>query len=487
MSMAIRQHPPNFLSPRLALHRYGSVTCLVLVLMNSVGCAHSLMVHPTTAAPTASRGHLSLSTGATISLLPGEIIPVQEYYYPPSPAQASGYGVSGLIFNPARTCTSCRVANRSVARLRYVPSPDCYLPPDFSGDDPKPCGRVPSQIFIEGVSPGKTTIEATVHENGETLNASGEIVVSNNPTRLAFIAPRWGDQLRQGDRNVISWRCGKCSPGDRLNVDIYNGNKSIGQTIAYLQPSSGSFEWDAKKVCLKDSSASVRCYDLPPGYYNAELAVLEGGSEFLHTQPFLMSAPFQVLQQNGAPAPQQVTNQVEGFIVAFDPDFKYFWLQTAASGKRLVCLSPTTPVYFSRLSSNSMPLTFFAKDVPVGGTPVRAEGVWEDAHSLECDGSGENPGAPPRLRVKDLHTAGSGIFGLLEKCRLIGRSQVCRKVSYMSVELSDSRGAYQAIAEASQHDGQYMFAIPPGRYRVFSEPVEVKPDAWTRLDFLLPE
>jgi hypothetical protein len=485
--MATRQHPPNFFSRRRALPRCGSVTCLVLALLNSVGCAHSLTVHRTTTALTGGNGHLSLSTGASISLLPGEIIPVQEYYYPPSPAQTSGYGVSGLIFNPTRTCNSCRVDDPSVARLRYLPSPDCYLPPDFSGDDPKPCGRVPGQIFIEGVAPGKTTISATVQENGQTLNASSEIVVTNNPTRLAFIAPRWGDKFRQGDRNVISWRCGKCSPGDRLNVDIYNGDKSIGLTIAYLQPSSGSFVWDAKKVCQKDSSALVRCYDLPPGYYYAELAVLEGGSEFLHTQPFLRSAPFQVLQQSGAPAPQHLTNQVEGFIVAFDPDFKFFWLQTAASGKRLVCLSPSTPVYFSRLSSNSMPLTFFAKDVPVSGTPVRAEGVWEDAHSLECDGTGQNPGAPPRLRVKDLRLAGSGIFGLIEKCRMTGGGQVCRKVSYMLVELSDSRGAYETIAEASQHDGQYMFAIPPGRYRVFSEPVEVKPDAWTRLDFLLPE
>ena len=475
------------LSPRRALPRLGSLTCIVLALMNLVGCA-SLAIHQSTTAPTSSYGRLSLSTGASISLLPGEIIPIHEYYYPPTPAQTfGGHGVSGLIFNPTRTCTSCRADNPSVARLRYVPAPNCYLPPDFSGDDPKPCGRVPSQTFIEGVTPGKTTVEATVRENDETLKASTEIVVSNNPTRLGFIAPRWGGKLRQGDKNVISWRCGGCSPGDRLNVDIFNGDKSTGGTIAFHQPPSGSFGWDAKKVCRKDSSSSLWCYELPPGYYNAELAVEAGGSEVVQHQPFLMSAPFQLLQQNDARASGDVSNGVEGFIVDFGPDFGFFWLQTAAIGKRLVCMSPTTPVYFSRLSSNSTSLTFFAKDVPVSGTPIRAEGVWEDAHSLECNGTRKDLDAPPRLRVKDLRLAESGIFGLLEKCRSTGGGQTCREISYMPLELTDSRGASLMTAEASQHDGQYMFAIPPGRYHIFSEPVEVKPNAWTRADFLLPE
>ena len=217
-----------------------------------VGCAHSLTIHTNKPAQPLGHGHLSLSTGASISLLPGEIIPIQEYYYPPTPAQTfGGHGVSGLIFNPTRTCTSCRADNPSVARLRYVPAPNCYLPPDFSGDNPKPCGRDPSEKFIEGVVPGKTTLETTVEENGESLKASTEIVVSNNPTRLAFIAPRWGDKLRQGDKNVISWRCGGCSPGDRLNVDIFNGDKSTGGTIAYHQPPSGSFVWDAKRCAAR--------------------------------------------------------------------------------------------------------------------------------------------------------------------------------------------------------------------------------------------
>lgn len=201
----------------------------------------------------------------------------------------------------------------------------------------------------------------------------------------------------------------------------------------------------------------------------------------------MMSAPFQILQQTDARVPEEATNGIEGIIVGFDGDFSFFWLQTAANGKRLVCISPTTPVYFSRPSSNSMPLTFFAKDVPVNGTPIRAEGTWEGAHSLECNGSGGNPEAPPRLRAKALRLSGSGIFGLLEKCRSTGSGQACRKVSYTLVELTDSRRAYPTLAEASQHDGQYMFAIQPGRYHVFNEPVEVKPNAWTRLDFLLPE
>lgn len=90
-----------------------------------VGCAHSLTIHTNKPAQPLGHGHLSLSTVASISLLPGEIIPIQEYYYPPNQAQAFGHVGSGagIIFSPARTCTACRADNPSVARLRYVPAP----------------------------------------------------------------------------------------------------------------------------------------------------------------------------------------------------------------------------------------------------------------------------------------------------------------------------------------------------------------------------
>jgi hypothetical protein len=464
-----------------ASRRCQSLTSLVLLATCLTACTHSLTATPYKIMPADRPTRIAFNTGASVSLMPGETLPLRPYYDTTYNTPVSGPSAQVIGYaNPP--CWSCRMVNSNpaVARLRYMPNPECYLPPDFSGDTPKPCGRNPSDTFIEGIAPGTTTVTATVEEKGNTLKASTQVLVRNAPMRLAFVAPRWGDKLRQGDKNRIAWRCDECAPSDHMSLEIYSGDTSSSAgTIAYHLPTNGAFVWNAKTVCVKDStSPSVGCHDLPPGYYSLALDMQGGGTKYAYG--VAMGPPFQILSQRGARPPDDVTSDgVKGFIVAWDPDKRgFFWLQTAASGKRLVCVSPTTPAYVPGQSSNSTPLTFRANDLPISGTRVYAKGTWEDAHSVDCSGTGIDPEIPPRLRVKDLYLAGSGIFGIKEKCHTTGGGEVCRRIDMLA-----------GANDGSEHNGQYLIVAPPGRYENFSgfDAVEVNPSAWTRFDIKLPE
>jgi hypothetical protein len=453
-----------------------SLTGLILLATCLTACTDSLTLAPNKITPVDRPRRIAFNPGATVSIVPGESLPLRPYY------EGSVSGISAVVVSNRPPCWSCRLVNSNptVARLRYVPNPECYEPPDFSGETPKPCGWNPTGTFIEGIAPGTTTVTATVEEKGNTLKASTQVTVSNTPTRLAFVAPRWGDQLKQVEKNRIAWRCGDCNPGDRLSVEIYTDDKSIAAgPIAYQQPTNGSFIWNAKTVCIRDrTSPSVGCHDLPPGYYSLELNVHDGGTKYAHG--VVMGPPFQILSLRDGRSPDDVTGEgVNGFIIATDPDQgSFFWLQTAARGKRLACVSPTTPVYVPGQSSSSSPLTFQARDLVVSGTPLYAKGIWEDAHSVDCSGTGSDPAAPPRLRVKNLYLAGSGVFGLNEKCHTTGGGEVCRRIDMLA-----------GAKDASEHNGQYLIVLPPGRYENFSgfDAVEVKPSTWTRFDIKTPE
>jgi hypothetical protein len=118
--------------------------------------------------------------------------------------------------------------------------------------------------------------------------------------------------------------------------------------------------------------------------------------------------------------------------------------------------------------------------LPVTGPSIEAEGVWENAHSITCTGTGGDPDAPPRLRARDLLLGGSGVFGIYEKCHGSGNGEVCRRID-MLVGAND----------ATEHYGQYLTLLAPGRYEDYDgfpgRTVEVKPSSWTRADIKHPE
>ncbi len=464
------------------------------VLHCLTGCADKI---PTTATASYERsGHLVLRVGSggwldqysptledsTISLLPGEIVPIQQFYFPPSrpvrPGQIRAY--SG--HNYGRVCMSCRVTDVSVARIRYAPSPNCYLPPDYEGDAQEPCGVSAIAVYLEGMQLGQTAISATMREGAATLNASAKIEVRDPTAHIAVITPHWGDKLRQGGLNTVTWRCPECARDARILLTVSNGDKSSQGWIAYLQPPNGTFVWNAKTVCGKPSRTSrPECYDLQPGYYSILAAVQVDEMDLMHA-PMSSSAPFQIL----APSEQldDVTREtVKGFVLSEgQSEGDFAWVQTAANGRRLLCVSSVTPVAIpNHRLLDSAPLFFTYKDLP-WGTAIEANGTWENAHSLVCNKAGSDPEAPPRMRVKELRLAGSGIFGVYEKCARIGSEESCRRVSDMPVELGAS-----SVADARQLDGQYIAPLPPGHYSVFGTPVEVRPSHWTRFDIRLPE
>jgi hypothetical protein len=56
----------------------------------------------------------------------------------------------------------------------------------------------------------------------------------------------------------------------------------------------------------------------------------------------------------------------------------------------------------------------------------------------------------------------------------------------MPVEITSAGGGSSSMAHAQQLNGHYLAPMPPGHYRIFGIPVEVKPAHWTRLDLKLP-
>lgn len=200
------------------------------------------------------------------------------------------------------------------------------------------------------------------------------------------------------------------------------------------------------------------------------------------------SAPFQIVSARDTGQPRDITNDsVRGAVVATDAsDTKFLWLQTSANGKRLVCLTPTTLVRGSGSRGDLRPLIFNASDLPLGVT-VGADGLWEDAHSRTCTGSGDDSAAPPRLRARVLRLAGSGILGTFQKCRSANNQQVCRYVSYMPMEMSNYPVGPTRSLNAQQIHGIYIAPIQPGDYYVYGRRVKVEPSEWSRLDIKLPD
>ena len=465
-----------------------------------VGCGGSANAQTVTPSTGDGGGHLVLRAGqvvwldqyslmlegSTIPLLSGEDLPIKEFYFPPPHPIQSGPIWLAPPHNLGQRCTSCRATNPEVARLRYLPAQGCYLPPDYTGENPKPCG-IPAEPFVEGREDGQTTITATALEEGAVIHGSVKVQVGKDPTRIAVTSPRWGDKFRQGDKNLIVWHCPECSPSDHMALTIFSDDLSSSGFIAYLQPQAGSFTWDAKTVCKKQlPSSQPQCRDLLPGYYWAQVAVEVEGQDLIHS-PMASSGPFQILPQHQPAQSGDVTSDtVKGFALTGDPvNGNFFWVQTTDAGKRLVCFSPTTPVNISS-QSDSTAMSLIPRDVPFG-TRLEVKGTWENAHSITCNGTGSDSDAPPRLRATELRVHGSGIFGTFKKCRVPASNKACRDVSYMSLQISDAYRGAQTIPQSSQLDGRYLAPMMGGHYFVFDKPVEVKADHWTRLDIELPE
>jgi hypothetical protein len=385
------------------------------------------------------------------SLLPGEIIPIEQFYFapppPPSDLRPGQVAVGTFMHNGRQICTSCQSNNPGVARLRYAPAPECYLPPDYEGDDPKPCGTIPQGIYVEGSGPGQAIISATFHKDSQTVTGTTGIQVGNDAMRIAVTSPRWGERFRQGERNLIAWDCPERSPSANLLLSIHNGDKSSGGAIAYLQPRNGSFIWNGRTVCRKEFlAAPVHCYDLRPGYYRIRVAVEIYGGDM--TRGFsAFSGPFQILApRNMVPAADGTENTVKGFIATGDPlNGAFVWVQTAAQGSRLVCRASLMPVDIPHRLSNAKPLFFAAEDLPYG-VFIEAKGSWENAHTVACRATGNDPEAPPRLMAEELSLQRSGIFGTYQKCKPTNSGKLsndCHGVSYTPIEISSSHNGLQ--------------------------------------------
>ena len=209
-------------------------------------------------------------------MLPGEDLPIKEFYFPPPhPIQSGGIGLAPF-HNLAQRCTSCRTANPSVAGLRYLPAQCCYLPPDYTGEEAKPRG-LPAEPFVEGRDEGQTTITATAVEEGEVVHGSAEVQVGKDPPRIAVTSPRWGDKIRQGEKNLIVWHWPECSPSDHMALTIFSGDLSSNGFIAYLQPRNGSFTWDAKTVC-SGRDVSYMTLQISSAYRGAQTKYLSRAS-----------------------------------------------------------------------------------------------------------------------------------------------------------------------------------------------------------------
>jgi hypothetical protein len=424
----------------------------------------------------------------SIMLLPGQIVPVRQFYYLPVASATEGYGV-GPSHTYGTPCVACRVENPNVARLRYSPTAGCYLPPDFDGALAEPCGISPGEVFLEGLVRGETTITATIEKNGETLSASTAIRVTDRSDGLVVVSPRWGEKLKQGEKHVIAWRCGGCPASVHMIATIFDDAERVGGVIARLQPANGSYTWDARTVCGKPTpESSSPCEDLRPGYYHISVAEEVDGEDLMRGL-FASSAPFQIVSADGAsPVPDITADSVKGAIVALDlPDTNFAWLQTMASGKRLICLAPATPVSTSSGPRDWSPSMFTAGDLPLNVT-VEAEGVWEDAHSVTCAGNNDDYAAPPRLKAKEVRLANSGIFGTFELCKSAGNQEVCRNASGRPLQLTGvSAGSAPTYLQPRPLNGKYLAPLHPGHYYLFNQPVEVKPSQWTRADIKLPD
>jgi hypothetical protein len=114
----------------------------------------------------------ALETAST-ALLPGEIIPIEQFYFapppPPVPLRPGQFGVGIFMHNSRQVCTSCRFSNPEIARLRYALVPNCYLPPDYEGDNSEPCGTTPQTIYVEGAATGQAIIGASIRKDGEEV------------------------------------------------------------------------------------------------------------------------------------------------------------------------------------------------------------------------------------------------------------------------------------------------------------------------------
>ena len=469
-------------------------TLLLLTASALVGCSVRRPIKvPGTSTDTGS-GHLFIYAGrgsyfsgyspllqqATISVLPGEIVRLQAVYIPPEHTLNPDEGWIPVRYL-GRPCTSCRTADGSIARIRYQPRTDCYLPTDYAGGSSELCGNFAAEVFLEGVALGRTALSAEEQEQGHSVKASAQVEVQGHAVRMAFTAPRWADKFVQGDANIISWHCPECGPDDRIILSISNDTKSAGGIIATRQPRDGSTTWNAKTVCRKPIGASrTECFELPPGYYWISAAVQIDDMELMHA-PMTSSAPFQIVAPGKTPNDITSTTVTGSLVWQGQDHGDHAWVQTAAKGKRLICVSAGTPVDIPNRRSGSVPVFFTWVDVPLG-TMIEADGIWENAHSAVCDADGSDPDAPPRLRVQRVRLAGSGIYGVYGNCQRIGKGEICLHVNYLPVDIEDSVGGHSFAVGARQLNGQYMAPLRPGHYAHNQKPFEVRPGYWTRID-----
>ena len=430
------------------------------------------------------------------SLLRGEIIPIEQFYFapPPPPLQLrpGQFAVGTFMHNGRQTCTSCQSNNPSVARLRYAPRlrnvTFLQITKVMIRNPAVPSRRA---FYVEGSGPGQAIISATLHKDNQTVTGATGIQVGNDAMRIAVTSPRWGERFRQGEKNLIAWDCPECSPSAHLLLSIHNGDKSSGGAIAYLQPRNGSFIWNGSTVCRKEFLTSPeQCYDLRPGYYRIQVAVeIYGGDMTRGSSAF--SAPFQILApRNTVPAADVTGNTVKGFIATGDPvNGAFVWVQTATLGSRLVCRASLMPVDIPHRLSNAKRLFFAAEDLPYG-VFIEAKGTWESAHAVACRATGNDPEAPPRLMAEELSLEGSGIFGTYQKCKPTNSGKLsndCHGVSYTPLEISSSHNGLQEYMYTRQVNGHFLMPLPPGHYYVFGKPVDVKPSSWSRTDIKLPD
>ena len=422
-----------------------------------------------------------------IEIQPGEVLLIKQLY---TPANPFGGGTMSIL-STGLPCVSCAVKDPSIARVRYEPSMNCYLPPDFKGSSAMPRGIEPAATLIEGLKEGATRVTATVTDKSRrTVEASAEVRVTKDSPRLAIVSPRWGDTFVKGAKNTLAWRCLGCKRDDRTAVGIHADDESSpGGLVAQDQPPNGTLTWDARRACFpKAVDPNAECYDLRPGHYWMSAFVQVDESGVSRGAPASGAAFSIVLPADTSPAsvgPNSVIGTVAGmeFGVASVPTG--LWLLTAADGKRLVCLTASTRVSIANVvaSEAGPPITFTQEDL-VFRFDVEAVGTWQDAHYVSCDGKRRDSHAPPLLEAKEIRLFASGVFGLVWECKDLSRADTCTTASnrYIEVVKFPPGGPDLPVAQTGRGNGRYLIALPPGHYFVLDRSFEVKPGQWTRLD-----
>jgi hypothetical protein len=414
-----------------------------------------------------------------IVIQPGEVVELKQLA---PPEQITG----GVVFH--RACSSCRIKDASIARITYLPSPECYLPADYTGTASEPCG-MSANSFVEGLKEGSTTITGEIPSAvGSRVEVSASVRVTKDSPRLAVTSPSWGTVFVQGMPNHVEWRCTGCKPSDHVGIGVHSdedGSSLVG-TIANWQPASGAATWDARTVC--DTSVfdpKEECYELRPGRYWTSGAV-ELDRSGMSRGPFASVAPFEIRSPDDERTNAITSDSISGAVAGVESDPPLgLWVSTAEGGKRLVCLgsSPAVliPDQLSR-SNQSGGASFTANDL-VMRLDVLSIGVWRDAHLLTCDGSRKYSEAPPMLEAKEIRIVGSGLFGLELECGDVNRAETCAAAQnrYIVVEKFPT-GLDRPVAQTGRGIGKFLVPLAPGHYFVEGQAFEVKASFWTRLD-----